>query len=191
MILNRAPRQAEILQNLQAEPAELPREELRRRHGDCSAIIRALERKGWVEAISLACDQPGQANEKIESAPDLNGSQRQAVDEMVASDRGFRSFLLDGVTSSGKTEVYLALAARHLEAGRQVLILVPEIGLTPQLLRRIRRRLGAPIAVLHSGLSDGERQRAWLAAARGRARRQAVHQMPVCTRQGRKGFRWL
>ena len=83
---------------------------------------------------------------------------------------GFRAFLLDGITGSGKTEVYLALGERHLSAGHQVLILVPEIALTPQLLRRIERRIQAPIALLHSGLSAGERERAWLQALRGAAR---------------------
>ncbi len=89
--------------------------------------------------------------------------------EAVAGATGFRGFLLDGVTGSGKTEVYLHCIQRVLAAGRQSLLLVPEIGLTPQLLERVRRRFPVPIAVLHSGLADGERLRAWTAAANGSA----------------------
>ena len=82
---------------------------------------------------------------------------------------GFRAFLLDGVTGSGKTEVYLRLIQAALAAGRQTLVLVPEIGLTPQLERRMGTRLGVPMAVLHSGLGERERELAWRAAASGAA----------------------
>src|SRR5690606_37258021 len=78
--------------------------------------------------------------------------------------------LLDGVTGSGKTEVYLHAIADCLARGRQALVLVPEIGLRPQLLARFRARLGVPVHATHSGLSDGERARTWAAAWRGEAR---------------------
>src|SRR5690606_16353055 len=88
---------------------------------------------------------------------------------------GFAPMLLDGVTGSGKTEVYLHAISDCLARGRQALVLVPEIGLTPQLLGRFRSRLGVPVPVSHSGLSDGDRARTWAAARRGwwwaRARR--------------------
>ncbi|HEY6941063.1 primosomal protein N', partial [Dokdonella sp.] len=83
--------------------------------------------------------------------------------------RGFAPFVLDGVTGSGKTEVYLEIIRDCLARGRQALVLVPEIALTPQALRRFRERLGVEVAALHSGLGDAERARAWLAAARGEA----------------------
>jgi primosomal protein N' (replication factor Y) len=84
---------------------------------------------------------------------------------------GFAAVLLEGVTGSGKTEVYLqAIAERCLAHDRQALVLVPEIGLTPQMLARFRERLGTPVHALHSGLSDGERARTWAAALRGEAR---------------------
>jgi primosomal protein N' (replication factor Y) len=79
----------------------------------------------------------------------------------------FRPFLLEGVTGSGKTEVYIHLLADVLAAGGQALVLVPEIGLTPQLQRRLERRLAVPMAVLHSGLATGARERAWQSAAEG------------------------
>ena len=84
--------------------------------------------------------------------------------------RAHDTILVHGVTGSGKTEVYLALVEKQLAAGRQILLLAPEIALTPQLLRRFRHRIQAPVALLHSGLSDGERQQAWLDARSGRAR---------------------
>ncbi|MCF8816027.1 primosomal protein N', partial [Xanthomonas campestris pv. campestris] len=83
---------------------------------------------------------------------------------------GFATYLLDGVTGSGKTEVYLQAIADCLAAGKQALVLVPEIGLTPQTLGRFRERLGVPVHALHSGLSDGERARVWAAAWRGEAK---------------------
>src|SRR5690606_19140823 len=94
---------------------------------------------------------------------------QDAAEEAVckALDR-FRAFLLDGVTGSGKTEVYLRIVERVVAGGRQALIMVPEIGLTPQLVARFQRRFQVPVAVLHSGLSDRERLCAWLMARDGR-----------------------
>ncbi|MDI3262822.1 MAG: primosomal protein N' [Fulvimonas sp.] len=103
-------------------------------------------------------------------APVLGTEQQAAVDAVAASFGRFQPFLLDGVTGSGKTEVYLALIARALAAGRQSLVLVPEIGLAPQTARRLRERLGVPVEVLHSGLAEGERARAWLRARCGEAK---------------------
>ena len=78
--------------------------------------------------------------------------------------------MLWGSTGSGKTEVYLQAMAHQLAAGRQVLVLVPEIGLTPQTIRRFRTRFSVPVTVLHSGLSDRERLKAWCDARDGQAR---------------------
>lgn len=106
--------------------------------------------------------------------PELNDAQREAVDT-IAGLAAFKPVLLYGVTGSGKTEVYLRAAEKVLAAGRQVLLLVPEINLTPQLEGALRARLegllGADgLAVLHSGLADGERLQAWVRAQRGQAR---------------------
>lgn len=103
-------------------------------------------------------------------APQLNEEQQQAVATVGASLGGFQPFLLDGVTGSGKTEVYLALIEQVLAQGKQALLLVPEIGLAPQTVRRLRQRLGVLIEVLHSNLSEGDRARAWLRARAGTAR---------------------
>jgi len=100
----------------------------------------------------------------------LSAAQDDAVTAIDASSGRFGAFLLQGATGSGKTEVYLRLVLRALERGEGALVLVPEIGLTPQLLERFRSRLQVPIAVLHSALGDGERLQAWRAARAGRAR---------------------
>lgn len=99
----------------------------------------------------------------------LNPEQQVAADA-VKSATGFAAFLLDGVTGSGKTEVYLDAIADCLSRGKQALVLVPEIGLTPQMLMRFQRRLGVPVHALHSGLGDGQRAQVWMEAARGQAR---------------------
>ena len=109
-----------------------------------------------------------------DARPALNDEQNHAIGVVDALD-GYAPVLLHGITGSGKTEVYLRLAETVLAAGRQVLLLVPEINLTPQLENAIRRRLDAQIgadglALMHSALSDGERLQAWLDVSRGRAR---------------------
>ncbi|MBK5938615.1 primosomal protein N' [Halochromatium roseum] len=101
--------------------------------------------------------------------PALNSEQQAAV-EAVSQASGFNCFLLDGVTGSGKTEVYIRLIQAALERGQQVLVLVPEIGLTPQLAERFAQRIRSERAVLHSGLGERERETAWRRAARGQAR---------------------
>lgn len=108
------------------------------------------------------------------AVPALNTDQRTAVDIILAQ-QGYAAMLLHGVTGSGKTEVYLRAIERVLEQGRQALLLVPEINLTPQLRQVVVARLQAMagpdgVAVLHSGLAEGERLAAWLRAVRGQAR---------------------
>ncbi len=98
----------------------------------------------------------------------LNEGQQNAV-TTITTQKGFGAFLLDGVTGSGKTEVYLRAIESTLEAGKQALVLVPEIALTPQLIARFEARFDTRLAVLHSGLNDGERADAWLRAQRGMA----------------------
>lgn len=98
----------------------------------------------------------------------LNANQQQAVDGIISA-RGFQTFLLDGVTGSGKTEVYFQSMAALLKAGKQVLVLVPEIGLTPQTVARLQQRFPVPIVLLHSDLAEKKRLISWLQAVKGRA----------------------
>jgi primosomal protein N' (replication factor Y) (superfamily II helicase) len=100
----------------------------------------------------------------------LNAAQKQAVDEITAASHDFKPFLLEGVTGSGKTEVYLHAILPILKQGKQALVLVPEISLTPQTIQRFRARFREPIVALHSALSETERLRAWLAAQSGEAK---------------------
>ncbi|PNS08546.1 primosomal protein N' [Solilutibacter silvestris] len=126
---------------------------------------RTLAKRGLIERVAMDAVSPSPAT----SPPDLNDEQRAAADA-ISAHAGFGVLLLDGVTGSGKTEVYLDAIARTLARGRQALVLVPEIGLTPQMLERFRSRLGVPIHALHSGLGESERARTWTAALRGQAR---------------------
>ena len=168
--LKRAPRQAQLLGVLGKSPDGLSRDEVVLRVGECRQVIRAMEEKGWLET----CELEGGANSagpSARSAPlELNDHQASAVAAVTDSLGGFGVFLLEGVTGSGKTEVYLYLIERVLARGRQVLVLVPEIGLTPQLMERFKRRLGgASVALLHSSLSEKGRELAWQSARSGEA----------------------
>lgn len=127
--------------------------------------------KAVKKIVKLASVSTGQATSPV-GAAQLNSEQQHAVDTIAAA-TGYVPMLLFGVTGSGKTEVYLQAAAECLakQPGAQVLILVPEINLTPQLEDNVRRRFpGMMIATLHSGLAEGERMMNWLAAHSGHAR---------------------
>ncbi len=131
------------------------------------AAARSLAGRGLAEQIALPASQLAP---EPRPGPEPNPGQAEAIEAIHAAAGGFVPLLLDGVTGSGKTEVYLHAIAHCLARGRQALVLVPEIGLTPQLLERFRARLGVPVHVSHSGLGDGERARTWAAALRGEAR---------------------
>lgn len=129
---------------------------------------------------------------EADQPPELNEAQREAVDT-IAGLAKFKPVLLYGVTGSGKTEVYLRAAEKVLAAGRQVLLLVPEINLTPQLEGALRARLEGLVgtdglAVLHSGLSDGERLQAWARAQRGQARMLLGTRMAIFAPMGELGL---
>ena len=131
------------------------------------AALKALLAAGWVEA----CTEVVAPNTfAFNNAHTLTAAQQQAVDAVVQS-RGYGCFLLHGVTGSGKTEIYVHLMHRMLQQGGQVLLLVPEINLTPQLENYFRSRFpDAELVSLHSGLADGERTQNWLRAQSGKAR---------------------
>ncbi|QNK32599.1 primosomal protein N' [Serratia sp. JUb9] len=99
----------------------------------------------------------------------LNTEQATAVGAIRSEDEQFAAWLLAGITGSGKTEVYLSVLENILAKGKQALVLVPEIGLTPQTIARFRERFNAPVDVLHSGLNDSERLAVWLRARSGEA----------------------
>ncbi len=145
-------------------------------------LLRRLERRGLVgmrvgTRESVPAPQPARrrVSSTLARPPALTGEQAAALGPIVAAlGAGAGSeapeFLLHGVTGSGKTEVYLRAAEAALVADRSVIILVPEIALTPQALARFEARLGEVVAVLHSGMSDAQRRAQWLRLARGMAR---------------------
>lgn len=166
--LNRAPRQRALLELLRGYEEELAAADIDAMQDNWRPIMRSLVQKGWVVVQSHSSLIPADSNEPS-APPALNPAQDDAVKAISSRLEEFSVSLLDGVTGSGKTEVYLALIKQVVASGRQALVLVPEIGLTPQLLSRFQQRFPVPIAVLHSGLTDGERLTAWLAAKSGEA----------------------
>ena len=135
------------------------------------SLIRAMKRDGQVSIVEKAVyrDPFGDPIEPDEP-PVLTREQKNAIDRMEPMlGEGFKTILLAGVTGSGKTEVYLRLAASTLQKGLSVLVLVPEIALISQTERRFRARFGKTVAVLHSGLTRGERYDQWLRIAKGQA----------------------
>jgi primosomal protein N' (replication factor Y) len=169
-IPRRAPVQRRLLDYLAGCPDGAEPEALRPVVRDSAATLRALRDKGWVEALAPAARTLPDASPVSGSKPVANPAQAAAIAAVTAELDRFGVFLLEGITGSGKTEVYLRLIEAVLACGRQALVLVPEIGLTPQLLARFRERLPGPLAVLHSGLGDRERLNAWLLARDGIAR---------------------
>lgn len=128
-----------------------------------TAMAKTRRRASDKKAATSDVSQPAEA------ARQLNKEQQIACDLINSSLGQYQGFLLDGITGSGKTEVYLQTIARTRAQGKQALVLVPEISLTPQTLARFRERFHEPIAVLHSGLTPRQRLNAWLAAASGEA----------------------
>jgi len=163
----------EIL-DLIRETGEMAAADLRRRFGQCSAQLKRLEELGLVqmEEREIYRNPFGEEPIQRDTPKLLNDQQAGALQQITtALDSGcFSPFLLHGVTGSGKTEVYLQAIAHALEQGANALVLVPEISLTPQLVRRFRARFESGIAVLHSGLSDGERYDEWRRIRRGLVR---------------------
>jgi len=156
-----------------------------------TATLRRLEGRGLVQlehTVSSRRPDRHAVSSISKAAPKLTVEQQAALvpildafavlanasmmgtEAVSTPERAAATFLLHGVTGSGKTEVYLQAAAAALEAGLGVIILVPEIGLTPQALARFEARFGDVVAVLHSGMSEGKRHDEWLRLARGEAR---------------------
>ena len=155
----------DLLQALSAAP--LSAAELDASLADWRAAARRLSEAGLIERGEQALSPIANP---VTTAPALHAEQEAAVEAVAGTFGRFQPFLLDGITGSGKTEVYLALIERTLAQGKQALLLVPEIGLAPQTVRRLRERLGVPIEVLHSNLAEGERARAWLRMRSGDAK---------------------
>jgi primosomal protein N' (replication factor Y) (superfamily II helicase) len=149
----------------------VPLEDLRDIFGNVGSHIPWLQEKEFIdiELEEVARDPfagiPIERDSPHELSPDQSSSLKK-ITEAISRGR-YSPFLLHGVTGSGKTEVYLRAIAEVIEAGKKAVVLVPEISLTPQLVKRFRARFGKKVAVIHSALSDGERFDAWRLASRG------------------------
>ena len=173
----RAPKQRRLLELIVAHDTQLAARSgasadlLNEQLPNWREAARQLLARGWIGSM----DVPPEAKDiptgtPVAAGPPLSAEQERAVEAVGQSLDHYGTFVLHGVTGSGKTEVYLRLVERVLARGRRALVLVPEIGLTPQLVGRFRTRFDVPMAVLHSALTDHERLLAWREAYSGRAR---------------------
>jgi primosomal protein N' (replication factor Y) len=170
----RAPKQRELLAHIVSREG-VAASELTLLMEGWQTAARALAKRGWIasseQPIAHSDDSATAAASTTKAdAPELAPEQHTAVERVSESLGRFGAFVLYGITGSGKTEVYLRIVERALARGERALVLVPEIGLTPQLVARFRERFPLPIAVLHSALTDHERLQAWRAAFSGHAR---------------------
>jgi primosomal protein N' (replication factor Y) len=165
---HRAPKQRKLLEFLVAHDG-ITADALTEQMPSWREAARPLVARGWIGSLDTPPASPGPVS-VLTAGPPLAEEQRVAVESIGESLSQYGAFVLHGVTGSGKTEVYLRLVERVLAQGRRALVLVPEIGLTPQLVGRFRDRFDAPMAVLHSALTDHERLLAWREAFSGRAK---------------------
>lgn len=167
--VERAPRQREALKAIAQHPHGVSQELLAKLQLN-RASLDSLSAKGLIRS-ELRHHTPPRHSGAWLLAPELplNEPQRAAFEAVRQGFGEFRTFLLAGITGSGKTEVYLQLIHQALQAGRQALVLIPEINLGPQTLARFERRFNARIALIHSNLGDRERLDAWVAARDGEA----------------------
>lgn len=169
-LARRAPKQAAMLQLL-LRKSLLPLQEVLDATAGSYATLKALVQKGYLVLTEQETLRDPLQGVAVEPSPPflLNQEQQQAVEEIrrALQKKIFQSFLLHGVTGSGKTEVYLQAIALTLSQNREALVLAPEIALTPQLVHRFYARFGPKIAVLHSRLSPGERIDTWKRIQKG------------------------
>lgn len=162
-----ATKQHALLQAFQQHQA-WSQSELAQQFDNWRPTIKKWTQDGWLQQKTAPC----WAKQKFGTPPNhaLNTEQQTAVDQVLAQQNSFQAFLLQGVTGSGKTEVYLAMIEAVLAQGKQVLVLVPEIGLTPQTAQRFEAYLQQPVLAMHSGLNDKERHCAWHLIRSGEAK---------------------
>ncbi|MCY4265747.1 MAG: primosomal protein N' [Gammaproteobacteria bacterium] len=169
--LKRATRQLALLQFIARQTSGVTSGTISKQGFQPSLLKKLLARDGYLLATKVNQSFTAKTRLALKSNRQgikLNTSQQQALNQINKA-QGFQTFLLHGVTGSGKTEVYMRAMEPHLLAGRQCLLLVPEIGLTPQTMQRFEQRFSCYVVSLHSGLTDTERLHAWRAASSGRA----------------------
>jgi primosomal protein N' (replication factor Y) len=171
--LEKAPKQLHLLMRyvelsrcLSDTPREVDRSALLRASGTSGAVLKALVEKGLFLMEEREAGTPPPADQR-RAEPVLSEAQRTALDQVRAAFEERAVVLLRGVTSSGKTELYITLIQEALDRGEQVLYLLPEIALTTQIISRLRERFGDRIAVAHSRMAMHERTQLWLTMAQG------------------------
>lgn len=167
-ISSRARKQMELIDELGQHNEPVAKQYLSQKGFNSSQILALLAAE--IITLSQQIILPMATQNILQPPLSLNPEQAIAVNEISAHLNHYKCFLLQGVTGSGKTEVYLQVIDQVLRAGKQVLVLVPEIGLTPQLLSRFTARFAVPMAVMHSNLNESERQVAWQLAKENRVR---------------------
>lgn len=162
--ITRAPNQVKLLQLLQAQKSKEQLIDL----GYNAAALKTMISKGWV--VELKTMLLPKENLQPQAALTLTTAQQEIVDTIHHNGHQFKPYLLYGITGSGKTEVYFQAMQHSLALGKQVLVLIPEISLTPQTINRFKQRFKEPIVALHSGLNDKERLNAWMLAKLNKAK---------------------
>lgn len=161
--LSRTPKQKLIFEWFRTRNKNATQSDISDHFVNWKPSVKSLQEKGLIESIEVS--KPNRSiNQTVDlssSGPSLNIEQQTAVDKIVGGVKSFNVYLLDGITGSGKTEVYLNAISSIIQMGQQVLFLLPEIGLTPQLMNRFQTRYGDLVAATHSGLTDNERFSIW------------------------------
>ena len=168
-LLTRAPRQRDALKVLAQHTQGIAHERLEQFNISKDSATALLKKGFATQQVRQLQDLPHKTPSLAQPELPLNEEQQAAFNAIHANNQEFKAYLLAGVTGSGKTEVYLQLIREALAAGKQVLVLIPEINLGPQTLERFTKRFNARIALLHSNVNDRERLEAWLAARSGHA----------------------
>lgn len=169
-----ARKQREIIHFFTQQENPLPLQELLKLCQTSSSVVQALVKKGILEVYEQEVrrdpyeEQTFEQTSPLPLTPEQNAALHQIT--LALDKREHQTFLLHGVTGSGKTEVYLQAIAHALKQGKEAILLVPEISLTPQMVERFKGRFGQQVAVLHSGLSSGERYDEWRKILEGKAK---------------------
>lgn len=167
-LLKRSIKQQDAYQILKLHPTGTT-ENILNLSGVETATLKALQKKGLIDCTLEPHDFSPAPVQLAQMPLTLNDDQKKATQHVINAQHQYQAFLLDGLTGSGKTEVYLHIMHEVLRQGKQVLVLVPEIGLTPQTISRFKSRFNCDIALLHSGLNDSKRLQAWQQAQTGKA----------------------
>jgi primosomal protein N' (replication factor Y) len=167
-------KQLRVIEVLQSRCDAVPLSELLDAAEVTSSVVRTLEKRGVVDVFAreVRRDPLAHLNQYAVDSITLNREQQQSLDQIIAkiSDRQYSTFLLHGVTASGKTEIYIRAMRDTVQRGMTALMLVPEISLTPVFSRRLKAQFGEAVAILHSSLSEGERGDEWRRIRDGIAR---------------------